>query len=157
MAKLHSTTSTNTFPVHRCRFVDFVPSAVTALAFPPLTLPLSKGKPPVQQKEALKYSTLAVGHANGNIDLCEWTGTQPNLPAPQAWIVRKVRRSFRLPVRRNLTEAYSRRCPGQYLPKSTLWYSLSDIRSNLNLPASLLVRTSDFSALEAAPSFSSGI
>ena len=30
--------------VHRCRFVAFSPSAITALAFPPLRLPSVKGK-----------------------------------------------------------------------------------------------------------------
>ena len=78
-----------TLSVHRCRFVDFAPSAVTALAFPPLPLPSSKGKGS-EIRQALKVGTLAVGRANGNIELCEWTGTEQELQAPQAWVVRKV-------------------------------------------------------------------
>nr|GAT47880.1 predicted protein [Mycena chlorophos] len=66
--------------VHRCRFVDYTPSAISAIAFPPLPLPrTSSTKQPVQ------YGTLAVGHANGNIDLCQWTG---GVQSPQAWSVR---------------------------------------------------------------------
>lgn len=70
--------------VHRCRFVDFLPSAITALAFPPWPLPKDKGKKPAS---SAKFGTLAIGHANGNIDLCEWTG---DTQSAQAWVVRKV-------------------------------------------------------------------
>ena len=78
-----------TLSVHRCRFVDFTPSAVTALAYPPLPLPSAKGKATAIQ-EALRVGTLAVGRSNGNIELCEWTGSEQDLEAPQAWVVRKV-------------------------------------------------------------------
>ncbi|KAI0085618.1 WD40-repeat-containing domain protein [Irpex rosettiformis] len=76
--------------VHRCRFVDYTPSAVTALAFPPLPLPSTKGKKKAAQKRPLKIGTLAVGRANGNIELCEWTGSEQDLRAPQAWVVSKT-------------------------------------------------------------------
>ncbi|KAF7320238.1 WD-REPEATS-REGION domain-containing protein [Mycena kentingensis (nom. inval.)] len=66
-------------PVHRCRFIHFNPSPITALAFPPLPLPKNTSKHPSQ------YGTLAVGHANGNIDLCEWAG---GAQSPQAWTIR---------------------------------------------------------------------
>ena len=79
----------NVLSVHRCRFVDYTPSAVTALAFPPLPLPSAKGKG-VVVKKALKFGTLAIGRANGNIELCEWSGSEQELQAPQAWVVRKV-------------------------------------------------------------------
>lgn len=79
-----------TLAVHRCRFVDFTPSAITALAFPPLPLPSRKGKKPATATQPLKFSTLAVGHANGNIDLCEWTGEPDEPQSSQAWLVRKV-------------------------------------------------------------------
>lgn len=75
--------------VHRCRFVDYIPSAITALAFPPLPPPSVKGKN-VAYPKALRTGTLAVGRANGNIELCEWTGSEQELQAPQAWVVRKV-------------------------------------------------------------------
>lgn len=80
--------------VHRCRFVDYVPSAITALAFPPLPLPSIKGKnksTSANLQKALKFGTLAIGRANGNVELAEWTGTDPASPAPQAWVVTKVR------------------------------------------------------------------
>ncbi|KAJ7597673.1 WD40-repeat-containing domain protein [Mycena floridula] len=76
-----------TLSVHRCRFVDFNPSAITALAFPPLPLPSRKGKKPAT---AVKFGTLAVGHANGSIDLCEWTGEPNETQSSQAWVVRKT-------------------------------------------------------------------
>ncbi|KAF7794114.1 hypothetical protein EIP86_005244 [Pleurotus ostreatoroseus] len=79
----------NVLSVHRCRFVDYTPSAVTALAFPPLPLPSAKGKG-VVVKKALKFGTLAIGRANGNIELCEWSGSEQELQAPQAWVVRKT-------------------------------------------------------------------
>ncbi|KAI0343914.1 hypothetical protein BDW22DRAFT_1392002 [Trametopsis cervina] len=76
--------------VHRCRFVDFTPAAVTALAFPPLPLPSAKGKNSAVIRHALKVGTLAVGRANGNIELCEWSGSEQDLQAPQAWVVKKT-------------------------------------------------------------------
>jgi len=81
-----------TLAVHRCRFVDFTPSAITALAFTPLPLPSLKGKKKTTPGKPLKFGTLAVGHANGNIDLCEWSGAPGQTQSPQAWIVRKVNR-----------------------------------------------------------------
>lgn len=79
-----------TLAVHRCRFVDFTPSAITALAFPPLALPSVKNKKADVPNHPLKFGTLAVGRANGNIELCEWTGEERQPQAPQAWVVRKV-------------------------------------------------------------------
>ncbi|KAL6304216.1 WD40 repeat-like protein [Sparassis latifolia] len=79
-----------TLVVHRCRFVDFTPAAVTALSFPPLRLPSVKGKKSTAHQQTLKFTTLAVGRANGNIELCEWTGTDSYYEAPQAWVVRKT-------------------------------------------------------------------
>jgi hypothetical protein len=77
--------------VHRCRFVDYAPSAVTALAFPPLPLPpVNRTKRKTAGKKPLRYGTLAVGHANGNIDLCEWAGSERSVQCSQAWVVRKV-------------------------------------------------------------------
>ncbi|KZT21715.1 WD40 repeat-like protein [Neolentinus lepideus HHB14362 ss-1] len=84
------TADTTTFSVHRCRFVDYTPSAITALAFPPLPLPSVKGKKPEAPRKVLKFGTLAIGRANGNIELCEWTGTENQIEAPQAWVVRKT-------------------------------------------------------------------
>ncbi|OSX67759.1 hypothetical protein POSPLADRAFT_1176689 [Postia placenta MAD-698-R-SB12] len=76
--------------VHRCRFVDYTPSAVTALCFPPLRLPSVKGKQSTTNRKPLKFGTLAVGRGNGNIEICEWTGTEQEIKAPQAWVVRKT-------------------------------------------------------------------
>ena len=81
--------STN-LSVHRCRFIDYTPSPITALAFPPLSLPPIKGKHLSAARNALDYGMLAVGRANGNIELCQWTGARPQNPAPQAWAVVKV-------------------------------------------------------------------
>ncbi|KAI0690679.1 WD40-repeat-containing domain protein [Cytidiella melzeri] len=84
------TVEATTLSVHRCRFVDFTPSAVTALAFPPLPLPSVKGKKSIVTRQPLKFGILAVGRANGNIELCEWTGPAQDLQAPQAWVVSKT-------------------------------------------------------------------
>ncbi|PCH33429.1 WD40 repeat-like protein [Wolfiporia cocos MD-104 SS10] len=80
-----------TLAVHRCRFVDFAPAAITALCFPPLPLPSVKGKKTAAaSRRPLRFGTLAVGRANGNIELCEWTGLEHQVQAPQAWVVRKT-------------------------------------------------------------------
>ncbi len=84
-----------TLSVHRCRFVDYAPSAITALAYPPLPLPSVKGKKKAQGgKHAFIFGLLAVGHANGNIDICEWTGGKGETYSSLAWVVRKVCNSF---------------------------------------------------------------
>ncbi|KAF9073758.1 WD40-repeat-containing domain protein [Rhodocollybia butyracea] len=80
------TDATTSVAVHRCRFIDFDPSAITAVAFPPLPLPYTK--PPKTQYP--EFGVLAVGHANGNIDLCEWTGLKNEFQSPQAWVIRKT-------------------------------------------------------------------
>ncbi|KAJ7706417.1 WD40-repeat-containing domain protein [Mycena rosella] len=77
-----------TLALHRCRFVDFTPSPITALAFPPLPLPSPNKKLSSLGKQPARFGTLAVGHANGNIDLCEWTGAEGDLQSSQAWAIR---------------------------------------------------------------------
>lgn len=74
--------------VHRCRFVDYLPAAITALAFPPLPLPSLKGK--AKATSPLKFPHLAIGRANGNIELAEWSNNNPVDQAPQAWVLLKV-------------------------------------------------------------------
>ena len=81
-----------TVPVHRCRFVDNTPSAITALAFPPLPLPPAKSRrKSTDATKPLQYGILAIGHANGNIDISEWMGSEHEPPNSQAWVVRQVR------------------------------------------------------------------
>ncbi|KAG7099464.1 hypothetical protein E1B28_001314 [Marasmius oreades] len=76
--------------VHRCRFVDYNPSAITALAFPPLPLPSTRKIPASSRQSPFpKFGTLAVGHANGNIDFCEWTASNNDIQAHQGWCVSK--------------------------------------------------------------------
>lgn len=89
--------SDNSPPIalHRCRFVDASPSPITALAFPPLPLPSIATKKTGKQREPNRdrgsaFGTLVVGHANGNIDLLEWTGELGESQASQAWHRRKV-------------------------------------------------------------------
>ncbi|KAI9512662.1 WD40 repeat-like protein [Russula earlei] len=80
-----------TLSVHRCRFVDFTPSSITALAFPPLPLPSIKGKKKAVAVDGIpKFGPLIVGHANGNVEISEWTGSTESVEAPQAWVVRKT-------------------------------------------------------------------
>jgi len=109
---------TTTLAVHRCRFVDYAPSAITALAYPPLPLPSVKGKKKLTTgKESIKFGILAVGHANGNIDLCEWVGNDRERQCPQAWVVRKVRRIFSSALIASLTFACLQTLPGPYPSK----------------------------------------
>jgi hypothetical protein len=99
---------TTTLSVHRCRFVDFTPSAITALAFPPLPLPSVKGKKrAIPQDRIPTFGPLVVGHANGNIDIYEWTGSAETVQAPQAWVVRKVRVQWFRPSDVPLKSIYS--------------------------------------------------
>ncbi len=80
-----------TLSVHRCRFVDYAPSAITALAYPPLPLPSVKGKKKATERnKPLEFGVLAVGHANGNIDICEWMGSKGDVQCSQAWVLSKV-------------------------------------------------------------------
>ncbi|KAF8273758.1 WD40-repeat-containing domain protein [Lactarius quietus] len=82
---------TTTLTVHRCRFVDFSPSSVTALAFPPLPLLSTKGKQKATTEgRASMFGPLIVGRANGNIEIFEWTGSAAAAEAPQAWVLRKT-------------------------------------------------------------------
>ncbi|KAI9445451.1 WD40 repeat-like protein [Lactarius indigo] len=82
---------TTTLAVHRCRFVDFSPSSVTALAFPPLPLLSTKGKQKATAEDrASMFGPLIVGRANGNIEIYEWTGSVSTAEAPQAWVLRKT-------------------------------------------------------------------
>lgn len=90
MQAINEMTEPNSISVHRCRFVDFAPSAITALAFPPLPLPSVKGKKNATIRKQLSFGVLAVGRANGNIELCEWTGLEYEQQAPQAWVAKKV-------------------------------------------------------------------
>ena len=83
-------TSGTTVSVHRCRFVDYTPSAITALAFPPLPLPSLKGKENAATPQRPPFGNLVVGRANGNIELCEWTGSPEQHQSAQAWVVKKV-------------------------------------------------------------------
>ena len=83
---------TTTLSVHRCRFVDFSPSSVTALAFPPLPILSTKGKQKASDDgKAPLFGPLIVGRANGNIEIYEWTGSAAATEAPQTWVLRKVR------------------------------------------------------------------
>lgn len=81
--------------VHRCRFVDYTPAAITALAFPPPPLPPTSAKAAAKAKAPVKdtpfeFGTLAIGRANGDIEIAEWTPHEGELQAPQAWTVRKT-------------------------------------------------------------------
>lgn len=86
--------------VHRCRFVDFKPAAITSIAFPPLALPSKRhGKKRSQnhlqhQHPHRRYAPMAVGRANGNIEILEWAmpeHEQEKEPqASQAWVLTKV-------------------------------------------------------------------
>ncbi|KAL5535151.1 UTP4 [Sanghuangporus sanghuang] len=95
-SQAHSNADATAFAVHRCRFVDYSPSAITSVAFPPLVLPTSSnsrsGKS--RRKRKGRFGHLAVGRSNGNIELYEWSNPpdqQEHSPkAPQAWVLSKI-------------------------------------------------------------------
>lgn len=71
--------------------MDFSPSSVTALAFPPLPLLSTKGKQKATKDgKTPLFGPLIVGRANGNIEIYEWTGSAGATEAPQAWVLRKT-------------------------------------------------------------------
>ncbi|KAH8835371.1 WD40-repeat-containing domain protein [Flagelloscypha sp. PMI_526] len=76
-----------TLGVHRCRFVDYAPSAITAIAFTPLPPP-RPSQP--DQSPTTGFGTLVVGHSNGNIDICEWTGSGNSSQSAQAWAIQNT-------------------------------------------------------------------
>ncbi|KIO27849.1 hypothetical protein M407DRAFT_14831 [Tulasnella calospora MUT 4182] len=79
--------------VHRSRFVDWSPTGITCMAFPPLPPPplqSPKGKEKNQAHPKKWFGTLAIGRANGNIELLEWTGGPSDELAPQAWTLKKI-------------------------------------------------------------------
>ncbi|EJD04371.1 WD40 repeat-like protein [Fomitiporia mediterranea MF3/22] len=84
------------YAVHRCRFVDYNPAAITAVAFPPLALPNPRDsrRKNTQRIRKGRFGTLAVGRANGNIELYEWAippqEQEHTLKAPQAWVLSKI-------------------------------------------------------------------
>jgi U3 small nucleolar RNA-associated protein 4 len=77
------------FSVHRCRFVDWNPSEITAIAFSPLPPPNSKASIP-STSSASQYGVLAVGRGNGCIELCEWARPDSDGVSSQGWTVRRV-------------------------------------------------------------------
>lgn len=88
-------TAAQPFAVHRCRFVDFTPSAITAIAFPPLALPkVSAHTSKNINRSGRRFGSLAVGRANGNIEIYEWATSvheQERSPrTPQAWVLSRV-------------------------------------------------------------------
>ncbi|KLO20437.1 WD40 repeat-like protein [Schizopora paradoxa] len=78
----------HTLSVHRCRFVDYSPAAITAIAFPPLALPSAKTFK--QKSRPNRFGTLAIGRADGNIEICEWSGTTNEAQAEQGWTLSKM-------------------------------------------------------------------
>jgi len=69
-------------PVHRCRFPDWTPSSVTALAITPASFDASVLGLGGSSGER---GVLAVGRANGDVELMVWGGHQ-------GWISWRVRR-----------------------------------------------------------------
>lgn len=123
----------STLSVHRCRFVDFVPSAVTALAFPPLPLhssTSSTSRSDAGSSKKRRFGTLAVGRANGNIELYEWSGSDHDVQSSQAWVPWKVRSlAQNMALCLVLTLKILRLFRVRLAPKLTLWSSPFEIRN----------------------------
>jgi len=69
--------------VHRCRFINWTPSPITSIAFPPAPIDPSKKLPN-------GFPVLAVGRANGNIELYEWTSNPPPHQTYHGYVLRRV-------------------------------------------------------------------
>jgi U3 small nucleolar RNA-associated protein 4 len=69
--------------LHRCRFVEWSPSSITAVTFPPSSLS--------QKVVEETYPVLAVGHENGNVELWRWVNpTHDKKKIHQGWVVSQV-------------------------------------------------------------------
>jgi len=80
---MHPTATTS---VHRVRFVDYTPSPITSVALPPIPITADHASLP-------KYGYMAVGRANGNIELMRWSGME-NETTRQTWVLYKVCAAF---------------------------------------------------------------
>lgn len=80
------------FNVHRCRFVDWTPASIRAIATPPTPLPRihSQGVQKASNSGQPKLGPFAVGRGNGNIELYEWSGVGSVDTSPQGWVLHKV-------------------------------------------------------------------
>ncbi|KAG8843287.1 U3 small nucleolar RNA-associated protein [Tulasnella sp. 330] len=77
--------------IHRSRFIEWAPGAITAIAFPPSPPPTPSTGKAAQNFSLSWFGTLAIGRANGNIELYEWSEKPEEQSfAPQAWVLRKV-------------------------------------------------------------------
>ncbi|KAH7104113.1 WD40 repeat-like protein [Auriculariales sp. MPI-PUGE-AT-0066] len=80
--------------VHRCRFVDYVPASITAIAVPPTPLPRVRSQSAPSNsahKGATRFPPIAVGRGDGNIELYEWSGVGETAQASsQSWVLHKI-------------------------------------------------------------------
>lgn len=74
--------------LHRCRFLDWSPSPITALALPPAV---------VSSKKFIidAHPVLAVGRADGNVELWRWATYKPArtgaISTSPGWVMHQVR------------------------------------------------------------------
>lgn len=57
--------------VHRCRFVDYTPTPITAIAFPPVIF--QKKDDSFTLNSQFETNFMALGRANGNIEIHNWS------------------------------------------------------------------------------------
>ncbi|KAJ9113775.1 hypothetical protein QFC20_001801 [Naganishia adeliensis] len=105
-----TSTSTGTTPVHRVRFVDYDPSPITALVFPPLPFPSADPGIAHAQQQAInkkirttvgtpeltpelvaaaEFGCLICARQNGQIDIWEYVGSSKN-GNPGNWVLSRV-------------------------------------------------------------------
>ena len=155
-----ASTATTTFDVHRCRFVDYVPAAITAIAVPPAPPPrvrsTQKAAPPPSTNVTSRFPPIAVGRGDGNIELYEWSGVgQTAQASPQAWILHKV--GLPSSSRNLLYLTPARFCTPPPHPRSTLSFGPYETRHRYAQAKRQLWPTCVFSAPVAETSSSSGI
>lgn len=111
LASMPSTSASSaTTPVHRVRFIDYDPSPITALVFPPLPFPsadpgiahaqqqavnkkirMTTGTPELTPElvAASEFGCLICARQNGQIDIWEYVGSS-KVGNPGNWVLSRV-------------------------------------------------------------------
>jgi U3 small nucleolar RNA-associated protein 4 len=85
-------------PLHHCKFIDYTPASITAIAFPPLPLrsassPSSasastvNGQTASSERDKAEMGWMAVGKGNGDVELFRWVQRGEG---SQGWVYFKV-------------------------------------------------------------------
>ena len=89
-----SSSSGGSIPLHHCKFVDYTPSSVTAIAFPPIPLPTRRrattSSSSTSSTKEPEMGIMAVGKGNGDVEIFRWVERSEG---GQGWVLYRVRSS----------------------------------------------------------------